>query len=271
MTDGTGVYRLSSCPPATTRVTFTLEGFRSERGRLAVAARPRHHARHHHAAAGLRGDHVVGRAPVVDTTTTTLGTTSPPPHRDAAHRAQLLLGRAGHPRRLLRRQPRQPGPVDDHRLRLVRRGERLLHRRRQHDERRVRLPGQGAQLRVHPGGGRQDRRLRGRVRPLDRRHHQRHHQVGRQRVPRRRLRLLRQRLPAGQRQDGRLDRRHRERLHPRGLRRRPRRLHRQRQALVLRRLRPGRQHARQRPARPVRLPAQMVTSKSQPRPRRRPS
>ena len=79
------------------------------------------------------------------------------------------------------------------------RRERLLHRRRQHHRRRVRLPGQGAQLRVHPGGRRQDRRLRGRVRPLDRRHHQRHHQVGRQRVPRRRLRLLRRRLAAGAR------------------------------------------------------------------------
>ncbi len=116
--------------------------------------------------------------------------------RHPAHRPQLLGGRPDHPRRRLRRQPREHRAVVDHRLRLDRRRERLLHRRRQHHRRRVRLPGQGAQLRVHPGGRRQDRRLRGRVRPLDRRHHQRHHQVGRQRVPRRPLRLLRLRLAA---------------------------------------------------------------------------
>ena len=73
--------------------------------------------------------------------------------------------------------------------------------------------GKELELRVHPGGRREDRRLRGGVRPLDRRHHQRHHQVGRQRVPRRRLRLLRQRLAAGRREAGRLDRRHADRLH----------------------------------------------------------
>ena len=56
-------------------------------------------------------------------------------------------------------------------------------------------PGQGAQLRVHPGGPGQDRRLPGRVRPCHRRPDQRHHQVRRQRVPRRRVRLLRRRLP----------------------------------------------------------------------------
>ena len=66
-------------------------------------------------------------------------------------------------------------------------------RRRRHDRRRVRLAGQGPELRVHPGGRGQGRRLPGGVRPRDRRHRQRHHEVRRQRVPRRRLRLLQRR------------------------------------------------------------------------------
>ena len=211
VTDRTGSYRLTLLPPGEYTVSFTLEGFaRDSRQGVAVglgkdatlnatlrasalAGDHRHQRR-----AGDRHDHLHPRHEP-----------RRPRDRDAADR------RATTPRSCRSRPASPPTPtrtntaaVDDHRLRLDRRRERVLHRRREHDRRRVRLPGQGAQLRVHPGGGRQDRRLRGRVRPLDRRHHQRHHQVGRQRVPRRRLRLLRQRLAAGERRDGRLDRRH---------------------------------------------------------------
>ena len=171
-----------------------------------------------------------------------------PRRRDAADRAQLLVGGADHSRRQLGRQSREHRPVDDHRLRLERQRERVLHRRRQHHRQRVRLPGQGAELRVHPGGRRQERRLRGGVRPRDRRHHQRDHQVGRQLVPRRRLRLLRQRFAAGHHAAGAVEQRHRRRLHQEGLRRRPWRLPDQGPHLVLRRLRPRRQHPEHGPA-----------------------
>ena len=116
------------------------------------------------------------------------------------------------------------------------------HRRRQHDQRLQGRPGQGDQQRVRPGGRGQDRRLPGRVRPGARRRHQRHHEVGRQRVPRRRLRLLRldghrgrAAVPAGRlghRRDARR-RRPADRL-----RRRSRRVPPQGPALVLRRLQP---------------------------------
>ncbi len=52
------------------------------------------------------------------------------------------------------------------------------------------VPGQGHQQRVHPGSRGEDGRLPGRVRPQHGRRGQRHHQVGWQRVPRRRVRLL---------------------------------------------------------------------------------
>ena len=63
------------------------------------------------------------------------------------------------------------------------------HRRRQHDQRLQGRSGQGHQQRVRPGGRGQDGRLPGRVRTGARRRHQRHHEVGRQRLPRRRRSL----------------------------------------------------------------------------------
>ena len=87
----------------------------------------------------------------------------------------------------------------DHGLRLDGPRERLPRRRRQHDGRRDRKPGQGPELRVHPGGRAQGGRLRGRVHRRPGRHPERRHQVRRQRVPRRRLRILRQRRPPGAR------------------------------------------------------------------------
>ncbi len=255
ITDADGAYTLAFLPPGAYHVKFTLESFHTQEADLAVSL-----GRNATVNAVLQPSvtteaiTVVASAPLIDTIDHDAGLQPRRQgDRDHPHGAQLRRRRAGGARRLHRRQPRQQGPVHDHRLRLERRRERLLHRRRQHHRRRVRLPGQGAQLRVHPGARRQDRRLRGRVRPLHRRHHQRHHQVGRQRAARRRLRLLRRRLVAGGGRRGRLHRRHRRRLHPQGLRPRPRRLLRQGQALVLRRLRPGqehhRQHAARRPAR----------------------
>ncbi len=76
--------------------------------------------------------------------------------------------------------------------------EPVDHRRRQHDQRPQGLAGQGDQQRVRPGGRDQDRQLPGRVRPSARRRHQRHHEVRRQRFPRRRLLLLRLRPHPGE-------------------------------------------------------------------------
>ena len=78
--------------------------------------------------------------------------------------------RSGHP---------GPGPRLQHLRRHVDR-EPVSRRRRQHDQRHPRLPGERAVAGVRRGSADQDGRLRGRVRPRDGRHHQRRHEVGRQ-------------------------------------------------------------------------------------------
>ena len=177
-TDPSGAFRIALLPPGTYTVVFTLEGFAADTRQVEVNLGRDTTLNTALRAAAAEEITVYGETPVIDPTSTALGVNlEHARHRDPAHRAQLLLGRPGRPRRLLGRQPGEQRAVDDHRLRLLGRREQLLHRRRQHHRRRVRLPGQGAQLRVHPGDRRQDRRLRGRVRPLDRRRHQRDHQV----------------------------------------------------------------------------------------------
>ena len=114
-------------------------------------------------------------------------------HRQAAAVEPQLRRRRLHAARRAGGQRRDAGTLPrDLGLRLDLGGEQLHHRRRQHDERHQGHPGQGHQQRVHPGSRSQDRRLPGRVRPQHRRRDQRDHEVGRQRVPRRRLRLLQQ-------------------------------------------------------------------------------
>ncbi len=198
-TDAAGHYRLSVLPPGLYEVTFTLAGFaiRVEEGHL---GRPRQgdDARRDPAPGGERGDRRQRRGArrrhdFDDSRREFFAAIDP----DAPDGAQLFFDRPGDPGHVLRRGLAQHDAVDDHRLRLLRRRERLLHRRREHDRCRVRLSGKEPQLRVRPGGQRPDGRLRGGVRPLDGRHRQRHHQVGRQRIPRRRLRLLQQRFAPG--------------------------------------------------------------------------
>ena len=178
---------------------------------------------------------VTGEAPVVDTTKTTIGmnaTLESDPA--AAARAELRLDRqhrGGNWNGRLRQRHglRRDGPR-----------ELVHHRRRQHDRRQDRRPGQDAEQRVRPGGRGQDRRLRGRVRPRPRRHDQRRHEVRRQRVQGRRVRLLRPgSLAADDRAHRRADRREPGRVlraEARRLRRGPRRLLRQGPPLVLRRV-----------------------------------
>ena len=192
---------------------------------------------------------------MVDSTSTTTGfQLLGEGHRQAAGRPQLRGHRvlaAGRPGGLRR----DAGPVArDLGLRIDVVGEPVPDRRRQHDERHQGLPGQGPQHRVHPGSRSEDGRLPGRVRPQHRRRGQRHHEVGRQRVPRRRVRLLqrhgharrpeerrrRQLRRAGLLGDGRRavpEQRPRE-GRASGVGRRPRRLRHQGQGLVLRRVRP---------------------------------
>ena len=149
---------------------------------------------------------------------------------------------AGCPRHHRDRQPRPGRPgrrLGPGLLRFHRGRERLLPRRRQHHKHPIRPAGRGAQLRVHPGGAGHNRRLQRRVWPLDRGRNQRHHQIGRQRVPRRRFWVLGRRRPAveprGRRRAGPdLRGEHDRRHHPVGLWRRPRRLPRARPAVVLR-------------------------------------
>ena len=244
VTDATGTFRLILLPPGAYTVTATLPGFARVEQHVTVALGQDGDARHPAPGRGQGGDPRDGSGARRGRDLRGPGHQHRQPEDPvAADRPQLHLDRPDLSRRL------HPGDLDlgvrerDHRLRLDRPGERVRHRRRPDERRRVRRPGQGAQLRVHPGAGREDRRLRGRVRPLDRRHHQRHHQVGRQRVPRRGVRLLRQRLAAGQQQAQERDElRHVRRLQPARLRRLARRLHRQGPPLVLRRVRPGAEH-----------------------------
>ena len=175
-------------------------------------------------------------------------------HLTAASRSQLRRRRVHTARRPggLRR---DPGPVaGDLDLRIDLGGKPVPDRRRQHDQRHQGVPGQGHQHRVHPGSRGEDGRLPGRVRPQHGRHRQRHHEVGRQRVPRRRVRLLQRHRDAsrpGQRRPRAVrhaellrDRRrpvqqlHSLRGRPKGVGARPRRLHGEGQGLVFRRLRP---------------------------------
>ncbi|PYR33251.1 MAG: hypothetical protein DMF93_25645 [Acidobacteria bacterium] len=151
-------------------------------------------------------------------------------------------------------------------LRIDQRREQLHHRRPQHDRRQHRHGRQGAERRLHPGSPGADRRLERGVRPAHRRQPERHHEVGRQHVPHRRLRLRRGRRPAGGEHDGRAsaandddDREHGE---ARRLRRRSRRLPREGQSVVLRRVR-----SRRAPRRGNRDPAVDRAGRAEPRQR----
>src|SRR6266545_1904399 len=86
------------------------------------------------------------------------------------------------------------------RLRIDLDRKSLSDRRRQHQRRQAGLPGNGPPPRGDRGSGGQDRGLRGRIRPRDRRHHQRRDALGRQRFSRGRLRLLQLARDAGRRQ-----------------------------------------------------------------------
>jgi hypothetical protein len=197
VTDTKGDYRLVLLPPGTYTLTATLAGFAQVQRTVTVSLaktatelvtlRPSTPRRSWSRARRRSWTRRRRRSARISTAA----------DQDAADRPQLRVRRA-------RRAGRHDAGFEhravlehDRDLRIVRPGEQLHHRRRRHERRRVRRPGQGAQLRVHPGGRRQDRRLPGRVRAVDGRHHQRHHQVGRQRVPRRRVRLLQRELLAG--------------------------------------------------------------------------
>ena len=190
VTDADGHFNLTLLPPGDYAITVTLPGLRERKSDARARPRREHDGqlrarrdqdgrsdghgpgepgrdrleldRPEHDVQGLRG-------PARPAATT------PPSSQLDARRRHRRVGHAQHV---------------DHGVRLDGARELLLRRRLQHDRRRVRKPGQDAQLRVHPGSRVQVRRLRGRVRALDGRHRQRRDEVGRQRVPRRRLRLL---------------------------------------------------------------------------------
>ena len=245
VTDAEGRFALTLLPPGQYALTVKLEGFGEKKQTLQL---------------GL-GQSATSNFELVATKTEEVTVTAQansgrggveldrPEHdleglRGAADRPQLRLRR---PARRGRRHRRvRPAQHVDHRLWLDRPRELLPRRRLEHDGRRVREPGQDAQLRVHPGGRVQGRRLRGRVRALDRRHRERGDQVRRQRVPRRRLRLLQRPEPPGQEPAHRAGdaQRHRPRIFQAGLRGRHRRLRPQGPPVVLRGVRPRGQQPR---------------------------
>ena len=243
VTDGDGRFNLTLLPPGAYTVTATLDGFAPKAQTLQVGLNQAVVMRIEMIAGGDgRGDRDRAgrdRRDRVEHDRPQHGCRGVPGASDGA---QLRLGRAArerHQHRQLRR-----APDVDHGVRIDGPRERLHGGRSQHDRRRDRQPGQGPELRVHPGSGDQGRRLRGRVHRRPGRHPERRDQVRRQRVPWRRLRVLGRRRSPGGEQAPRRDhgRGHTRRLHAVGLRRRHRRLHPEGSPLVLRRLRPRRQH-----------------------------
>ena len=262
-------------PPGDYHVDLHPRGLRApRRPTVAGEPRPRRHAQRR--AARRRQTEeitVIGEAPVIDTTSTTLGTNLDAARdRDPAHRPQLLLGRAGHARRLLRRQP------GEHRT-----SRRSPSTARSGAENVFYIDGvnttgveygfQGKELNfefiqavdVKTGGYEAEfgRSTGGIINVITKSGGNEFHGDV--------FGYYDDDSLQASADDDRLDRRHGRRLHPRGLRPRPRRLLRQGQALVLRRLRPGDEHA---PT--ATLPAgpragEIVDVDQRPRPRRRPS
>ena len=127
---------------------------------------------------------VTASSPIVDTRSTTVGAVLDSddarehPGRPALQRCAL--------RRARRHEQRQRGPVEPVDGRRQRPRQPVRRRRREHHQRRlrrarvlldrVRLARQRHAVRLHAGSAGQDRRLRGRVRPGDRRRRQRRHQ-----------------------------------------------------------------------------------------------
>ena len=191
----------------------------------------------------------MARLPVVDTTDRAASGTNltSPGHRDASDGPQLLLHRPGH-RRARRRTP-IPGTRSRSRSPCTARPARRTRSSSTASTRPASNTAfQGKELNyefiqeidVKTG------RIRGGVRPLDRRHDQRDHQVGgptsfTATSSATRPRLARSLEPGA----GRLDGRNGERIHEGGLRRGSRRLFLEGPGLVLRGLRPRAQHDRQ--------------------------
>ena len=132
VTDGQGRYRLSLIPPGTYVLTFTLQGFARETQNGVAVGLGKDTSLNANLHISTRAEMTVtSEAAAITFTSTAVGTNLD--NRavdDAADRTELLVDRAGRPGRLLRREPAEHGPDHDHRLRLVRRRELVLHRRR---------------------------------------------------------------------------------------------------------------------------------------------
>ena len=164
-TDADGHYRLTLLPPGDYILTFQLAGFGPEQQKTPVGL-----DRDTTVNTILRPSEaeeitVVSDSAVIDLRSTTLGINldqraieTLPTGRNYSSMVQVVPGVIS-----------DANPENSAQSTITVYGssgaENIVHRRRrQHHRRRVRLPGQGAQLRVHPGGRGQDRRLRGRVR-----------------------------------------------------------------------------------------------------------
>ena len=189
VTDADGRFNLTLLPPGAYTVTATLDGFAPKAQTLQLGLAQAVVMRIELIAAATAEVTVTAQAATVETESNTVG----PQHRrrgvpGAPDGAQLRLRGPARERRQHRQLRRAPDL--DHGIRIDGTRKRLPGGRSQHDRRRDRQPGQGPELRVHPGSGDQGRRLRGRVHRRPGRHPERRDQVRRQRVSRRRLRLL---------------------------------------------------------------------------------
>ena len=194
VTAADGRYRFLSLIPGDYTVTATLAGFGKVQKKATVTLDATATANMQMALSTTAEVTVTGEAPAdrLDVDDVGLELHRQGRRQAAALEPQLCRRRvraAGRPGR----QRRDAGPLaGDLDLRLDLGRELVPDRRRQHDERHQGHPGQGHQQRVHPGSRSQDLGLPGRVRPQHGRRGQRDHEVGRQRVPRRHLRLLQQ-------------------------------------------------------------------------------
>ena len=238
VTDEAGRFTLPLLPPGTYAVSMELAGFASSQRQAVLTVGASVTVNQALQLTGIAETvQVSGASPLVETSAfdphldrRQCG------HREPADQRPPLPGlRHAHAHRAGRHLAR-PAVV----CRSARHQRQRQHRRRRLQPAVLRRPARrrAQQQRLHRAAGRRSgvpgrgRRLLGRVRPVDRRPRQRHHQVGHQ--PDRRLGVLRQPPPQSGRQECvRADRR----PHPAAIRRRDRRTDSARSSVLLRRLR----------------------------------
>ena len=193
-TDAQGTYNFRNLPPGRGyRIAGVLSGFREAvQDNIQVLLGQEGSVNLTLAPAGVTEQvEVTAATPLVDVSSTSSGVNiTSEPVRDAALGARLPAAHGDGSGRLARHgRSRSPLFGQPHGRRVVGAREQLHHRRTLGDRSALRHLRRQPDDELHPGSAGAHQRLPGRVRPLDRRRVQRRHEVGQQRVPRRRVQL----------------------------------------------------------------------------------